>query len=532
MRLLPDAMTDLRFRLRVVGALAMIWPAAALAQSPPDCTRNPGQTRWFVRAGAPADGDGTNRRPAASLAAIERCAPAGATISVLAPADGAAPLDGGIRLKDRQKLLGPAPAAGGKPSARLTNTGGTGDAVTLAHGNEIAHLHIDNPTGAAIFGDNVNGAQLHDLLLTRQGTAAPGVVDASLCRVVKTAEAVDMSQSVLRGCSGAQEPIAKAAILLLADDAGGVAAVKYSILRVAIQDNPAHEQPQFLWRFGVMLAATGRISALVELQDSSVENVFRGVAIGPPTAATSPASITDLRLDSLGNDGIGLTTGFQCSGRDKTHNTNCAKLVPAPRERRAHRPEHRSAAVSRQPAAWRSEQRRGHGDRGLDQGRSTIEVHVQRSDITQAAAAGVYTLYASGAPSEGCVGFRLRESGSRGNFSRPCRVPAGRLHEHRTEPYLRQFQQEQDPHADGRNRAAGPGEMIAQGNYFGDIAPADGKGDALGECHVLAMGPGPTSAGALDSNARCELYDVPGQGKATGIDARYHLASDPRPPKK
>ena len=31
----------------------------------------------------------------------------------------------------------------------------------------------------------------------------------------------------------------------------------------------------------------------------------------------------------------------------------------------------------------------------------------------------------------------------------------------------------------------GPGAMMAQGNYFGDIAPADGKGDALGECHVL-----------------------------------------------
>jgi hypothetical protein len=33
-------------------------------------------------------------------------------------------------------------------------------------------------------------------------------------------------------------------------------------------------------------------------------------------------------------------------------------------------------------------------------------------------------------------------------------------------------------------------------------------------------------------NARCELYTVPGQGKPTGIDARFHLASDPRPPKK
>ena len=31
--------------------------------------------------------------------------------------------------------------------------------------------------------------------------------------------------------------------------------------------------------------------------------------------------------------------------------------------------------------------------------------------------------------------------------------------------------------------------MMAQGNYFGDIAPADGKGDALGECHVMIWHP-------------------------------------------
>ena len=156
------------------------------------------------------------------------------------------PLDGGIRLKDRQKLLGAAPPPGAKPTARLTNTSAGGDAVTLAHGNEVAHLHIDNPAGAAIFGDNVNGAHLHDLLLTRRGTAPPGAVDPSLCRVVKTADAVDMSQSVLRGCASGQTPVGKAAIVLLADDAAGVARVKYSIQRVAVQDNPAHEEPLIL----------------------------------------------------------------------------------------------------------------------------------------------------------------------------------------------------------------------------------------------------------------------------------------------
>jgi hypothetical protein len=130
---------------RIAGAFALLWPAVSTAQTPIDCARNPDQARWFVRAGAPGDSAGTNARPFASLADIERCAPAGATITVLAPADGAAPLDGGIRLKERQKLFGIALPPGGKPAARLTNTSGSGDAIALAHGNEIAHLHIENP---------------------------------------------------------------------------------------------------------------------------------------------------------------------------------------------------------------------------------------------------------------------------------------------------------------------------------------------------------------------------------------------------
>src|SRR5687767_7776287 len=108
MRRFPDPMTQRRFVIRLVGALAMFWPAAAVAQTAADCTRNPDQTRWFVRAGAPGEATGTNDRPFGSLADIERCSPAGATITVLAPPDGAAPLDGGLRLKDRQKLIGPA----------------------------------------------------------------------------------------------------------------------------------------------------------------------------------------------------------------------------------------------------------------------------------------------------------------------------------------------------------------------------------------------------------------------------------------
>ena len=532
MRLTSTTMTGRRPLFRVVSVCAVLWPAAALGQTSADCTRNPDQTRWFVRAGPPDDGAGTAARPFSSLTGVERCAPAGATITVLAPADGAPPLDGGIRLKDRQKLLGPAATGSGKPAARLTNTGGTGDAVTLAHGNEVAHLHIDNPAGAAIFGDNVNGAHLHDLVLTRRGTASAGTVDPSLCRVVKTAEAMDMSQSVLRGCAPGQAPTAKAAILLLADDAVGAAAVKYSIVRVAIQDN---EQPQFLWQAGVVLSAAGRISALLELQDSSVENAVRGVWTRASDRSSITGQITDLRLDSLRNDGVALTTGFNCSGRDRTHSVNCAKLAPAPvsdarivlnvdRLRFSDSLRHgapNSAAVI-EPVA-------------NDQGRSTIEVHVQRSDITQAAAAGVYTYYIGGRPAKDVLDFGCVNPDPAGTSPDPaaCRragytsIGQNRIfgNSRTSKTYTPQ----------GELALQGPGAMMAQGNYFGDIAPADGNGDALGECHVMTWPENikeePPPARPIP-NARCELYEVPGQGKPTGIDARFQLATDPRPPKK
>jgi len=32
-------------------------------------------------------------------------------------------------------------------------------------------------------------------------------------------------------------------------------------------------------------------------------------------------------------------------------------------------------------------------------------------------------------------------------------------------------------------------------------------------------------------DARCELYNITTQGNPSGIDGRFHLVSDPRPPK-
>ena len=107
----------------------------------------------------------------------------------------------------------------------MTNTTGTGDAITLAHGNEVANLHIDSPAGSAVFGDNVKGAILRDLLVTRRSPTPPSRLDPGLVPRRQNRRGVDNAQSVLRGCTGRQVTGVKHAVMLLADDRAGAASI-------------------------------------------------------------------------------------------------------------------------------------------------------------------------------------------------------------------------------------------------------------------------------------------------------------------
>ena len=326
--------------------------------------------------------------------------------------------------------------------------------------------------------------------------------------------------------------------MMLVDDGAGAATVTYSIQRVAIQDNPDHAQRQTLWLAGVSIAAAGRVSAILEVQESSVENTGDGLLINAYDRSTIAGQITDLRVDSLFNDGIAAGTGFSCSGLDKTFNRflqDCSKRAPAPVS---------DARIVLNVDRMRFSDTLRHG--GLngagaiepvahDQGRSTIEVHVQRSDIYQASAAGFYTYYVVGRPAKDVIDFGCVNPDPAGTAPDPaaCRragytsIGQNRIFGNSS------YSKTHTPRSE--IALQGPGAMMAQGNYFGDIAPADGKGDALGECHLMiwaeANQPELPPLRQIPS-ARCELYDVAGQGKPTGIDARFHLTSDPRPPKK
>ena len=102
---------------------------------------------WYVAADAASGGDGSEQQPFDSLAKAEEASGPGDVIYVL-PAESEAPLDGGIALKENQKLLGLGPGgtapAVGSATARLTNTTDhlDGVIVALSRGNEVADLHF------------------------------------------------------------------------------------------------------------------------------------------------------------------------------------------------------------------------------------------------------------------------------------------------------------------------------------------------------------------------------------------------------
>lgn len=143
----------------VTGACALLLTAVA----------SEGASTWYVKAGAAAGGDGSRDHPFATLAEVETASNAGDVIRV-EPSSRA--LDGGIQLKDGQRLIGlggrvTTTGTGARPT--VTNTSGArynGDAVRLARNNVVQNIHVDGAARAGIFGVNAGRAELRGNLIT------------------------------------------------------------------------------------------------------------------------------------------------------------------------------------------------------------------------------------------------------------------------------------------------------------------------------------------------------------------------------
>jgi hypothetical protein len=108
---------------------------------------------WHVKAEAAAGGDGSRSRPFATLEQVEKALQPGDTIRVL---PSTRPLDGGIRLKDNQRLIGDgdpvgkAAPAGARPRISNTTSRHNGDGIRLADNNLVQNLHIYGASRAAV----------------------------------------------------------------------------------------------------------------------------------------------------------------------------------------------------------------------------------------------------------------------------------------------------------------------------------------------------------------------------------------------
>ena len=119
---------------------------------------------WYVSASAAPAGDGSASAPFDSLASVEQASSAGDTIVVLgAPGT----LDGGIALKQGQRLVGDGPPVIGSTASdlpRVTNTSGdrhSGDAIVLADDAEVTNLVVAGSYRGAIYGLDVTGFRVH-----------------------------------------------------------------------------------------------------------------------------------------------------------------------------------------------------------------------------------------------------------------------------------------------------------------------------------------------------------------------------------
>ena len=124
---------------------------------------------WYVKADAAPGGDGSRGRPFATLEQVEQASQPGDTIRVL---PSTRPLDGGIQLKDNQRLVGDgdpvakSTTAGARPTLSNTTSRYNGDGIRLANNTVVENIHVDGAARAGIFGVNAARAQIRNNLIT------------------------------------------------------------------------------------------------------------------------------------------------------------------------------------------------------------------------------------------------------------------------------------------------------------------------------------------------------------------------------
>src|SRR5436853_4246904 len=115
---------------------------------------------WYVRAAARPGGNGSRHSPFRTLAKVQQASHAGDKVVILPAPVKVAPLNGGIRLKPGQRLVGAGPAVAGRTKRlrrlpALANTSGknlAGDAIRLASNTTVRNVVVRTAYRGAIYG--------------------------------------------------------------------------------------------------------------------------------------------------------------------------------------------------------------------------------------------------------------------------------------------------------------------------------------------------------------------------------------------
>src|SRR5438874_3866262 len=155
-----------------MGRRALILLLAILViGGPPDAATakpSPGRRVWYVSATAHPGGNGSRRSPFRKLSKVQRASHMGDKIVILPSPRRVAPLNGGIRLKRGQRLVGAGPAVASrtkrlKKLPALVNTrckNLNGDAVRLSKDTTVRNVVLGAACRGAIYGADSVGARV------------------------------------------------------------------------------------------------------------------------------------------------------------------------------------------------------------------------------------------------------------------------------------------------------------------------------------------------------------------------------------
>ncbi|WP_141717601.1 hypothetical protein [Nocardia altamirensis] len=242
-------------------AVSVLCCALIVATAPTYAAAAPGQT-WYVTAAAQAGGNGTETAPFNTLQAVQQASGAGDTIVVLPAPLGTPPLDGGIALKQGQRLVGRV-APGSVAAIANTTPANDGDAVRLAPDTEVRDLTVTSAQRGGIYGRNVGT------------TVVSGNTVTATNRACHDGFIVQPFPPMLGVPFGMSLPVAPNLVGLNNGWAGimidsDIGAGALTIERNTVRDTPCGD--------GIDVRTTGTARVTATLADNLTENINQGLA--------------------------------------------------------------------------------------------------------------------------------------------------------------------------------------------------------------------------------------------------------------